>query len=183
MRMEELPPVSDFRRHLAYFWFTFVMRVTGWLPDVTPVCRLRGRLLKGCFRSCGHNLQVQRDVEIKTPYWVDVGRDVLLAQGCWINGLIALEDEVLLAPYVVLSGGNHSRLDGSYRFGAPDVRPIRIGRGAWIGTHATITPGVTIGRGAAVGANAVVTHDVADGTIVGGIPARPLEARGAEQSS
>jgi acetyltransferase-like isoleucine patch superfamily enzyme len=42
----------------------------------------------------------------------------------------------------------------------------------WIGSRATILPGVRIGRGAVVAAGAVVTKDVAPDTMVGGVPAR-----------
>lgn len=46
---------------------------------------------------------------------------------------------------------------------------------ASIGTNATVLPGRTIGRGAFVGAGAVVTHDVPDGCIVIGNPARATQ--------
>ena len=41
------------------------------------------------------------------------------------------------------------------------VRPVRIGRGAWIGFDGCVLPGVTVGEGAVVGARSVVTTDVA----------------------
>ena len=50
--------------------------------------------------------------------------------------------------------------------------PVKIGNGVWIGSNVTITPGVTIGDGAIVGAGAVVTKDVAENTIVAGVPAK-----------
>lgn len=173
MKLADLPAVSARRRIFSYLWFTVVMRLTGWLPDVTAVCRFRGLLLKPCFRRCGSNLQVQRDVEIKAPYWVEIGRDVLIAQGCWINGLVAIDDEAMLAPYVVVSGANHSPAEGSYRFAPPELGLIHIGRGSWIGAHSTITPGVTIGAGAVLGAGGVATRDVPNGTVACGVPARP----------
>jgi sugar O-acyltransferase (sialic acid O-acetyltransferase NeuD family) len=46
-----------------------------------------------------------------------------------------------------------------------------------IGTGAVILQGLTIGRGATVGAGAVVTRDVAPGSTVVGVPARPLNER------
>ena len=47
----------------------------------------------------------------------------------------------------------------------------------WIGTRATVLPGVRIGRGAVVAAGAVVTRDVAPLDIVAGVPARPVGRR------
>ena len=52
--------------------------------------------------------------------------------------------------------------------------PIRIGENVWIGSNATILPGVTLGDWAVVAAGAVVTKDVPPMTVVGGVPARVL---------
>jgi acetyltransferase-like isoleucine patch superfamily enzyme len=56
----------------------------------------------------------------------------------------------------------------------PERAPILIAAGAYVGAGAIILHGVTIGREAIVAAGAVVRSDVADGTIVGGVPAREL---------
>jgi spore coat polysaccharide biosynthesis protein SpsF len=49
-----------------------------------------------------------------------------------------------------------------------------IGAGAYIGANSTILSDRTVGAGAIVGAGAVVTRDVADATVVAGVPARVL---------
>jgi acetyltransferase-like isoleucine patch superfamily enzyme len=52
-----------------------------------------------------------------------------------------------------------------------------VGKGASIGAHSVILPGVKIGRNAMVAAGSVVTADVPDGATVCGNPAKLLIKR------
>ncbi len=164
------------RRVLQYAWFVFVMRVTGFLPDFTFIMRMRGWLLRPCFRRCGRNFQICSHAMIVYTSNVEIGNDVYIAYGSWIQGYggVRLEDQVMLGPYTILASSNHTRVGGSFRFGPGDAGPIVLERGSWTGGHVVVTAGVTIGRGSACAAGAVVTRDVPPDTIVGGVPARPL---------
>jgi acetyltransferase-like isoleucine patch superfamily enzyme len=55
-----------------------------------------------------------------------------------------------------------------------DVRPVRIGRHAWIGNGTHIMKGVTIGEGAVIGCNSVVIYDVPPYCLALGNPAEVL---------
>ncbi len=55
------------------------------------------------------------------------------------------------------------------------ARPIKIGRGVFIGARAIILKGITIGDRAIIGAGAVVTKDVPAGYLAVGNPARVSE--------
>ncbi|PLX35876.1 MAG: acetyltransferase [Hyphomicrobiales bacterium] len=57
-----------------------------------------------------------------------------------------------------------------------------VGNDVWIGSGATIMPGVTIGDGAIIAAASVVTRDVAPYVIVGGNPAEVIRKRFDDQT-
>ncbi|MBC7632140.1 CatB-related O-acetyltransferase [Aeromicrobium sp.] len=66
----------------------------------------------------------------------------------------------------------------SFRSVAGDV--ATIGNDVWIGANVVVLRGVTIGDGAIVAANAVVTKDIPPYAIAGGIPAKVIRPRVAD---
>lgn len=60
--------------------------------------------------------------------------------------------------------------------------PVKIGNDCWIGSYAIIMGGVTIGDGAVVASGAIVTKDVPPFAIVGGIPAKVIRYRYAQDT-
>ncbi|KZY61031.1 transferase [Oleiphilus sp. HI0071] len=54
-------------------------------------------------------------------------------------------------------------------------KPITVEDEVWIGANVVVTQGVTIGKGAVVAAGAVVSKDVAEFTLVGGVPAKVIK--------
>lgn len=55
---------------------------------------------------------------------------------------------------------------------------VTLGKNSWIGSSATILPGVTVGDNAVVAAGAVVTKDVPENTVVAGVPAKVVKEIG-----
>lgn len=128
------------------------------------------------------NQQLDEKTTIFPPFTTNFGRFTKIGKNVFINhgcsfldlGGITIEDEVLIGPQVKLVTENHP-LDPATRKGLI-TKPILIRRNAWIGAGATILPGVTVGENSVVAAGAVVSKDVADNTVVGGIPAKVIKS-------
>lgn len=109
-----------------------------------------------------------------------IGRDVFIGIDTWLDDqfpeLITIEDLVTISFRVTIIVHDDARMpDGiTAKRGLGTVAPVHLKRGCYIGAGAMILPGITIGEDSVVAAGSVVTRDVADGTVVAGVPARPL---------
>jgi acetyltransferase-like isoleucine patch superfamily enzyme len=125
--------------------------------------------------------KLDRSFRMFPPFYTDfgknitIGKDVFINSGCHFQdqGGIEIGDGVLIGHNVVLATINHDLNPKKNR--KNHYAPIKIGTRVWIGSNATILPGVTIGDYAVVAAGAVVTRDVPAMTIVGGVPAKVLK--------
>lgn len=125
--------------------------------------------------------QVDRSFRMFPPFYTDfgknitIGKDVFINSGCHFQdqGGIKIGDGALIGHNVVLATINHDLNPKENR--KNHYAAIKIGAHVWIGSNATVLPGVTIGDYAVVAAGAVVTRDVPAMTVVGGVPARVLK--------
>ncbi|MCD8038533.1 MAG: sugar O-acetyltransferase [Lachnospiraceae bacterium] len=115
------------------------------------------------------------------PFYTDfgknitIGKDVFINSGCHFQdqGGIEIGEGTMIGHNVVLATINHDQNPMKNR--KNHYAPIKIGAHVWIGSNATILPGVTIGDWAVVAAGAVVTRNVPAMTVVGGVPAKFLK--------
>ena len=87
---------------------------------------------------------------------------------CW---LIEIGDNVTLAPRVHILCHDAST---KQFLNLTKIGRVTIGDNVFIGAESVVLPGVTIGNNVIIGANSTVTHDVPDGVVVAGSPARVI---------
>ncbi len=129
----------------------------------------------------GSKVVIDRDATIECRGSLDVGSRTVFGHHVTIGvrESVIIGCDCLIAEMVSIRDHDHGFHDVAMpmREQEPLAGSVVIGDDVWIGSKATITRGVHIGQGAIVGANSVVTHDVAAGTIVGGVPARVIRSQ------
>jgi acetyltransferase-like isoleucine patch superfamily enzyme len=93
----------------------------------------------------GKNSDIGFGTYIQPQFGVEIGEDVQIGAHCAIYSVSTIDDK---------------------------RGKVTIGKGAKIGTHSSIMPGVTIGPKATIGAYSFVTRDIPAGALAYGIPAR-----------
>ena len=131
---------------------------------------------------CGKALYVLPDVTMCFPQNIEIGYNVFINRGVYITARakVTIGDHVAIGPYTVINSGSHQYSDPKklVRQQGHRIEAINIEKGAWLGAHITVLPGVSIGEGAVVGSGAVVTKSVEPFSVVVGIPAHLYKYRG-----
>ncbi|MEZ4682183.1 MAG: bifunctional UDP-N-acetylglucosamine diphosphorylase/glucosamine-1-phosphate N-acetyltransferase GlmU, partial [Caldilineaceae bacterium] len=125
-----------------------------------------GHLRKGA--HLGEGVHMGNFGEVKNSY---------LAPGTKMGHFSYLGDATVDRNVNIAAGTITCNFDGETK------HKTHIGEGAFIGSDTLLVAPITIGAGAQTGAGSVVTKDVAPGTLVYGVPARPSHNRSAVSNS
>ncbi len=141
-----------------------------------PIFTLRKLVFQAAGVKIGKGSTIHMGCKFFDPKGVQVGSDSIIGDKAFLDGRSTLRigNHVDLASEVMIYNSEHD-INDPY-FGAI-CAPVEIADYVFIGPRAIILPGVKIGKGAIVAAGAVVTKDVAEFTMVGGVPAKPIGER------
>ena len=120
--------------------------------------------------------QVGEFCKIEPGVHIDLGREIRLGDGVYINAncvlldgaALSIGDNVLIGPGAQLITVQHPMDSVARREGWMTAKPVTIERDVWIGAGAIILPGVTIGAESVIGAGVTVSSDIPPRTVVKG---------------
>lgn len=163
---------------------------------------IRRAVFRAMARRCGDGLMISGQVEFKHIETFEFGSGIFIGHGTYLQGRfdgkckignqvwigpqsyfdareLVIEDFVGWGPGAKVLGSQHTGIPINIPIVQTDLEIKRVRIGAWadIGTNAVILPGVTVGKCSMVGAGAVVTEDVPPYAVVAGVPARFLRWR------
>ncbi len=139
-----------------------------------------GNVIGATFQT-GHSVMIRElneigdNVSIGThsviEHHVKIDNGVRIHSNAFIPEYSVLEEGAWIGPNVVFTNALYPLSPQA----KSNLRGPHLLPGAKIGANATLLPGVVIGRNALVGAGSVVVHDVPDGKVVVGNPARVIK--------
>lgn len=110
---------------------------------------------------------------------LSIGDNVGISEFCYfsIRGNLTIGNDVIIGPNVKIFTENHSFEVSEIPFRLQDESraDVKIGNNVWIGSGATILPGVEIGDNVVIAAGSMVNKNVEENSLVGGIPAKMLK--------
>ncbi len=161
----EYKPGSTGKKTLWYFTNMLFFKTLLPFPSGLKVA-----FLKAFGAKVGQGVVVKPNVNVKYPWFLEIGNDCWVGEGVWIDNLaeVTIADNVVLSQGAYLLTGSHD-----YKKEAFDLvlGKIVLEEGVWIGAKATVCPGVSCRSHSVLAVGSVATQDLAPYTVYQGNPA------------
>lgn len=139
---------------------------------------IRYIILKSAIKSCGDNIFIGRNVEIKGWSGLEIGDNCSVHFGSYIDatGGIKIGNNVSIAHNSSILSSTHT---WDFKIPIRDnplvFEEVIINDDVWIGCGVRILSGVTIGNRSIIAAGAVVNKDIMPSTINAGVPSKLIK--------
>jgi putative colanic acid biosynthesis acetyltransferase WcaF len=124
----------------------------------------------------GKNLTIKPKVNIKYPWFLEIGNNVWIGETAWIDNFVKviIEDNVCISQGATLLTGNHNYKKSNFEM---IVGEIHLEKGSWIGAKSVVCGGVKCKSHSVLAVNSVTSKDLNPYTIYQGNPAKEIRER------
>ena len=177
--MTEKKTLPKTRKYEIFVWlfYTYVLRKIPYSFGV----KLRNGYARKHLKCFGKFPTISTNVRLLSPNTIAIGSNVGVARDVTLDGRgnIEIGDFTIIGFESVLLTSTHNYSDKEIPISKQGMysKPVKIGKGCWIGARVIVLPGVEIGDGCIIGANAVVTKNVPQNCVAAGVPARVIKER------
>ncbi|MEL7065280.1 MAG: WcaF family extracellular polysaccharide biosynthesis acetyltransferase [Bacteroidota bacterium] len=146
------------------------------INPLNPSSGIRTGLLRMFGAKIGKGVVIKPGVNIKYPWFLEVGDHVWIGENAWIDNLapVVIEDDVCLSQGAMLLTGNHDYKKPSFDL---IVGGIHLEKGVWIGAKSLVGPGVRCYSHSILSISSATSRDLEAYTIYRGNPAQPVKKR------
>lgn len=137
---------------------------------------IRKFLLRLFGAKIGQGVVIKPGVNIKYPWFLQIGDHVWIGEGVWIDNLamVKIGDHVCISQGALLLTGNHDYKKSTFDL---MTKPINLETGSWVGAKSTVAPGVNLKSHAVLTAGSVASSDLQAYGIYQGNPAELIKER------
>jgi putative colanic acid biosynthesis acetyltransferase WcaF len=124
----------------------------------------------------GRGVVIKPSVNIKYPWYLEIGNDVWIGEKVWIDNLgsVIIGNNVCISQEALLLTGNHNYKSAHFDL---MIGTIVLEDGVWIGARATVCPGVRCKTHSMLMVSSVATKDLDPYGIYRGVPAEKIKMR------
>jgi putative colanic acid biosynthesis acetyltransferase WcaF len=153
------------KKVLWYFINMLIFKTMLPFPSKLKISLLKlfGTKIKG-------SMVIKPNVNIKYPWFLEIGSDVWIGEGVWIDNLaqVSIGNNVCISQDAYLLTGSHDYKKMSFDL---ILGSIILEDGVWIGAKATVCPGITCKSHSVLAVGSVATSNLNEYTIYQGNPA------------
>lgn len=137
---------------------------------------MKTALLRAFGAKVGQGVVIKPDVNIKYPWFLEIGDDCWIGEGVWIDNLatVKIGSNVVLSQGAYLLTGSHDYKNETFDL---LLAEIVLEDGVWIGAKALVCPGVTCKSHSVLAVGSVATSNLDEYSIYQGNPATKKRKR------
>jgi putative colanic acid biosynthesis acetyltransferase WcaF len=126
--------------------------------------------------NVGTNIVIKPCINIKYPWFLDIGNNVWLGENCWIDNLgrVQIGNNVSISQGAILLTGNHNYKKETFDL---MIGEIILEDGVWVGAKSVVCPGLTMYSHSILLVGSVLTKDAEAYGIYQGNPASYIKKR------